>query len=68
MRACEILAEVLGDKLAGIDPRPGFLLFHAVEGLLKCQPLTLTDLGRALPRGCMPRHAVKCVDRFLAIG
>jgi len=42
------------------------LLFHAVEALLKCQRLTLTDLGRALPRDCMPRHAVKCVDRFLA--
>lgn len=36
---------MFGDKLAGIDPRLVKLLFDAVEALLRCERLTLTDLG-----------------------
>jgi hypothetical protein len=66
MRAREILTEVFGAKLAGIDSRLVKLSFDAVEALLKCERLTLTDLGRALPRDCVRKHAIKCVDRLLA--
>ena len=65
MRAREILDEALGEMLAEMDPRLVRGVFDAVESLLKCQRLTLTDLGRSLPRDCGRKHAVKCVDRLL---
>lgn len=65
MRAREILSEIFVHRLAEIDPRLVRLLLDAVEALLTCQRLTLTDLGRALPRDCGRKHAVKCMDRLL---
>ena len=43
--------------------------FHAlatcVEALLTGQRLSLTAIGRRLPRQAQPKHTIKCVDRLL---
>lgn len=40
-------------------------LATSVQALLDGQSLTLTSLGRQLPRQTSPKHAIKCVDRLL---
>ena len=65
MRASDILLEAFGDMPEQLDPRLVRLLLDTAEALLKCHRLTLTDLGRSLPRTCRRKHAVKCVDRLL---
>lgn len=40
-------------------------LATCVQALLGGQSLTLTSLGRQLPRQIQPKHAIKCVDRVL---
>lgn len=41
-------------------------LVTCVQALLVGQCLSLTALGRRLPRQILPKHAIKCVDRLLA--
>ncbi len=40
-------------------------LATCVEALLSGQRLSLTAVGRRLPRRIQPKHAIKCVDRLL---
>lgn len=40
-------------------------LAACVEALLMGQRLSLTAMGRRLPRQAQPKHAIKCVDRLL---
>ena len=65
MRAREILAEVCAEKLSANDPRLVKVLFDAVDALLECGQLTLTALGRSLPRDTSDKHSIKCVDRLI---
>jgi len=65
MRAREILSDVCADRLSANDPRLVKVLFDAVEALLECGRLTLTALGRSLPRGISDKHSIKCVDRLV---
>ena len=65
MRASDILLKALGDMPEQLEPRLRRVLLDAAEALLNCHRLTLTDLGRSLPRDCGRKHAVKCMDRLL---
>ena len=65
MRASDILLKAFSDMPEQLDPRLVRVLLDAAEALLDCHRLTLTDLGRSLPRDCGRKHAVKCIDRLL---
>ena len=61
MRARDILSDVCGEGLSANDPRLVKVLFDAVDALLECGQLTLTALGRSLPRDISDKHSIKCV-------
>ena len=65
MRAREILSDVCAEGLSANDPRLVKVLFDAVEALLECGRLTLTALGRSLPRDTSDKHSIKCIDRLV---
>lgn len=65
MRAKEILSGICSEELSSTDPRLVNVLLDAAEALLRCQRLTLTDLGRALQRETSVKHSIKCVDRLV---
>jgi hypothetical protein len=41
------------------------MMFELVDGLVRCQRVTLTSLGRALSGSASAKHRIKRVDRFL---
>jgi hypothetical protein len=41
-------------------------VLQAVEAITRVQRLTLTEIGRAVRAGCLPRHGIKKIDRLLS--
>lgn len=65
MRALEILHARLSDRLGFVHATRWRALWRVVTALVVGRCLWLTALGRALPGGARPKHAIKAVDRLL---
>lgn len=65
MQTSQFLHKILTTSAAVLHRARFNALATCVQALLGGQRLTLTSLGRQLPRPIPPKHAIKCVDRVL---
>ncbi|PRY72687.1 IS4 family transposase [Halomonas ventosae] len=65
MQTSRFLHKILTTSAAVVHRARFNALATCVHALLEGQSLTLTSLGRQLPRQIQPKHAIKCVDRLL---
>lgn len=65
MRASDIVRQFGSALRASVRQRRRQTMLELVDGLVKCQRVTLTSLGRSLDGITSPKHRIKRVDRFL---
>lgn len=65
MRASDIVRQFGSALTRSVQLRRKRLMLALVDGLVKCQRVTLTALGRSLEGVTSPKHRIKRVDRFL---
>ena len=65
MRALQILAGELGDKLDFLHAKTHAAFWRGVEGVLSADQLWLTALGRGMPGSSTAKHRIKAADRLL---
>lgn len=66
MQAVRFLHKTLAQALPSVHAKRLNALMSAVSALLAGWCLTLTPVGRYMPGGGQPRHAIERADRLLA--